>query len=82
MTFQDAKRHLGVEEPENRTRRAVERTAASGLLLRSLIVWWHETACAQPGQPIRNWKNKSRGSFADILGELRQQTLQTQSETN
>jgi hypothetical protein len=82
ITFQDVKQHLGAEEPENRTRRAVERTAATGFLLYSLIVWWHETACAQPAQPIRNWKKKSRSSFADILGELRQQTLQTQSETN
>jgi len=82
IMFHDVKQHLGVEEPESRTTKAVARTAATGFLLYSLIMWWHETGCAKPARPIRIWKNKTRSSFADILGELRRQTLHTQSQAN
>ncbi len=45
--FQNAKMHLGFEEPQGWTRRAVERTAPTAMLLYSLIVLWF----AHVGQP-------------------------------
>ncbi len=39
FAFHDCKRHLEIDEPQNRTTQAVRRTAATGLLLYSLIVW-------------------------------------------
>ncbi len=80
MTFQDVKQHLGIEQPENRTTLAARRTAATGFLMYSLIIWWHETACQHPAPALRIWKGKPRCSFADVLAELRSQSLQSMNE--
>lgn len=81
VTFQDSKSHLGVGEPQNRTRRAARRTAATGFLLYSLIVWWHETRCDHPVPPVRWWSGKHQPSFADMLVALRHETLQNTRQT-
>jgi hypothetical protein len=39
VTFHDTKQHLGIDEPQNRTRAAARGTAPTALLLYSLIVW-------------------------------------------
>jgi len=73
----DCKQHLGFEEPQGWSRRAVERTAPLAMLLYSLIVLWF----AREGH--RNWKpfvcpwytSKTTPSFADMLGTLRRLSI-------
>jgi DDE superfamily endonuclease len=69
----DSKQHLGFEQPQGWTRRAVERTAPLAMLLYSLIVLWF----AREGH--RSWRSlacpwyqsKTEPSFADMLSTLR-----------
>jgi hypothetical protein len=69
----DSKQHLGFEEPQGWTRRAVERTAPLAMLLYSLIVLWF----AREGH--RSWsslacpwyQSKTEPSFTDMLITLR-----------
>jgi len=75
VTFHECKQHLGVDEPENRTREAVRRTAPTGFLLYSLITLWHECVRSEPAAPLRNYRGKSRASFADMLAALRGDSL-------
>lgn len=82
VTFHDAKQHLGLEEPENRTTHSVRRTTPTGFLLYSLIVWWHETVREEPVSLLRVWKGKSHPSFADMLASLRKETLETTHQTH
>jgi hypothetical protein len=73
VTFHDSKQHLGFEEPQAWSRRAVERTAPLAMLVYSLVVLWF----AQEGH--RSWHpldcpwyvSKAEPSFADMLGTLR-----------
>ncbi|MBU0638018.1 MAG: transposase, partial [Planctomycetes bacterium] len=58
-TFHDAKGHLGFEEPQGWTRKAVERTAPTAMLLYSLIVLWF----AAEGQ--RHYQRPTSGRFWD-----------------
>lgn len=76
VTFHDAKQHLGIEEPQNRTRPAAQRTAPTALLLYSLIVWWHEQVRDEPAPRLLTWRGKSHPSFADMLSALRVESLQ------
>lgn len=76
VTFHDSKQHLGIKEPQNRTRPAARRTAPTALLLYSLIVWWHERVRDEPAPALRKWRGKSHPSFADMLSALRLETLQ------
>lgn len=80
VTFQDTKQHLGIDEPENRTTQAVRRTAPTGFLLYSLIVWWHETIRPTPATFLRWWPNKHAASFADMLAALRTESLEQQEQ--
>lgn len=81
VTFHDTKTHLGIGEPQNRTTLAARRTAATGFLLYSLTVWWHETARRTPARPLRPWRGKHAPSFADMLAALRNETLQNTKQT-
>jgi hypothetical protein len=47
-TFQDTKGHLGLGQPQNRTRQAVRRTTPAMFYLYGLIVLWHEYVRDQP----------------------------------
>ena len=40
QTFHDTKGHLGFEQPQGWTRKAVQRTAPTAMLLYSLVVLW------------------------------------------
>jgi hypothetical protein len=77
VSFQDTKSHLGFEQPQGWSRRAVERTAPTGMLLHSLIVLWF----AQEGHrhvhfPHRPWyRKKHQPCFIDMLRTLRRLTL-------
>jgi len=76
--FHDSKGQLGFEEPQGWTKRAVERTAPTAMLLYSLIVLWFASAAHRLYRaPNRPWyRSKSRPSFADMLATLRQETVQ------
>ena len=76
----DSKQHLGFEQPQGWSRRAVERTAPLAMLLYSLIVLWFA------GEGHRDWRpldcpwyvSKTDPSFADMLATLRKLTIRRQ----
>ena len=80
QTFHDAKGHLGFEQPQGWSRKAVQRTAPTAMLLYSLIVLWftaeghrHYRALNRPWYP-----SKSSASFADMLNTLRCESVRQQ----
>jgi hypothetical protein len=75
--FQQSKGHLGFEEPQGWSRRAVERTAPTAMLLYSLIVVWFATEGHRHYRPLcRPWyTSKTRAAFADMLATLRQESI-------
>ena len=75
-TFENCKQFLGLEDPANRVRLAVSRTAPMAFFLYSMIVTWFHTVGHQLLKfPKRPWyKTKKEPSFADMLTTLRQQT--------
>jgi len=78
--FQNSKSHLGFEEPQGWTRKAVERTAPTAMLLYSLTVLWFASEGHRHYQaPLRPWyRSKARASFADMLATLRQESVREQ----
>lgn len=76
VTHFDCKQHLGLEDPANRTPKAVQRTAPMAMFLHSLVIVWYATeghAHLQfPERPWYPWK--SEPSFADMLTTLRRKT--------
>jgi hypothetical protein len=80
QTNQDAKGHLGFEEPQGWTRRAVERTAPMAMLLYSLIVVWFASDGHRDYQPpFRPWYRTKRGPcFVDMLATLRRLSVRQQ----
>jgi hypothetical protein len=73
VTFENSKQLLGLEDPANRTEKAVKRTAPMALVLYSLsVLWFHRTGHARVQFPHRPWyRRKAEPSFADILSTLR-----------
>jgi len=75
VTFHEVKGKLGFEDPQNRTERAVERTAPLALISYSLILLWY----VQFGQRSRAAKlptvpwyaHKAGTTFSDMLATLR-----------
>ena len=80
VTFHDAKQHLGFEQPQGWSRRAVERTAPMAMLLYSLIVLWFAESGHRLYEPVlRPWYvGKSHASFADMLTTLRRASVREQ----
>jgi hypothetical protein len=80
VAFQNSKTHLGFEEPQGWTRRAVERTAPTAMLLYSLIVlWFARGGHRHYRQPDRPWyPTKRHASFADMLTTLRRDSVREQ----
>lgn len=74
-TFGWAKSRLGLEDPNNRTPRAVERTAPMALWAYSLtICWYAQWAKKRSVLPLRFapwYRGKTTPSFADMLAVLR-----------
>lgn len=74
-TFHECKGKLGFEDPQNRTERAVERTAPMALWAYTLVVLWY----VQTGQrsryahrPADPWyTHKTAPAFSDMLATLR-----------
>jgi hypothetical protein len=73
VTFHDSKQHLGFEEPQAWSRRAVERTAPLAMLLYSLVVLWFTGEGHRSWQPLDCpwYTSKAEPSFADMLVTLR-----------
>jgi hypothetical protein len=76
-TFLGSKSHLGFEQPQGWSRKAVLRTAPTALLLYSLIVVWFAREGHRLHRPVeRPWyRGKTRPSFADMLMTLRRESL-------
>jgi SRSO17 transposase len=77
VAFHDAKGCLGLEDPQNRTRKAVERSAPFALLVYSMaILWWCKHGHKTELSIFRPWyRQKRHVSFADMLGALRREIL-------
>lgn len=78
--FHDAKGHLGFEEPQGWTPKAVQRTAPTAMLLYSLIVLWFAAEGHRHYRPpYRPWyRSKAGPSFADMLNTLRCESVREQ----
>ncbi len=78
---QASRSHLGFEEPQGWTRRAVERTAPTAMLLYSLIVLWFARIGHRHYQaPHRPWyTTKRHPSFADMLATLRRMSVEQEA---
>lgn len=74
--FQNAKSLFGFEDPQNRTKLAVERTAPLGMVLYSLVIVWFATVghkrCRFPCRPWYDWKSKA--SFLDMLVTIQRES--------
>lgn len=80
QTIRDSKQHLGFEQPQGWTRRAVERTAPVAMLLYSLIVHWFAREGHRHYRALeRPWYTQKRhASFADMLTTLRRESAHEQ----
>lgn len=80
QTFHDAKGQLGFEQPQGWTRKAVERTAPTAMLLYSLIVLWFAAEGHRHYRaPHRPWyRAKTHASFADMITTLRRESFREQ----
>jgi hypothetical protein len=76
----NAKQMMGLEDPSNRTERAVRRTAPFGLALYGLtLVWFHLEGHRSVSYPERRWyPGKEEPSYADILATLRRESWRGQ----
>jgi len=77
VTFHDSKQHLGFEQPQGWSRKAVERTAPLAMLLYSLIVLWFAREGHRVYKPLECpwYTTKAEPSFADMLATLRRQSI-------
>jgi len=77
VAFHDSKQHLGFEEPQNWSRRAVERTAPLAMLLYGLVVIWFARVGRKHYQPRQApwYTTKRQPSFADMLATLRSSSV-------
>jgi hypothetical protein len=80
VTFYNAKQFLGMEDPQNRTPLAVQRTAPLALYLYNLVILWfaqHGQFDAAAYRQTHPWyTHKDTPSFADMLEYLRKTSLQ------
>jgi len=78
VTFQECKQHLGFQEPQAWSRKAVERTAPVAMLLYGLIVYWFATVGHEQFQRLeRPWYTRDRhASFREMLATLRSESQQ------
>jgi SRSO17 transposase len=80
VTFRDSKMHLGFEEPQGWTRKAVERTAPVAMVLYSLtVLWFVQEGHRHHRNAKRPWyTTKSHPTFTDMLATLRRESLREQ----
>ncbi len=79
VAFYSAKQFLGLEDPQNRTPRAVQRTAPLALYLHTLVILWfaeHGRFDAEAYRRAHPWYTRKRTpSFADMLAHLKRASL-------
>ncbi len=77
VSFHDSKQHLGFEQPQGWTRRAVERTAPMAMVLYSLIVLWFASEGHRyyRARPCPWYTSKTDPSFADMHVALRRESV-------
>jgi hypothetical protein len=79
VAFYNAKQFLGLEDPQNRTPKAVQRTAPLALYLHDLVILWfaeHGRFDAQAYRRTHPWYVQKRTpSFADMLACLKTASL-------
>ncbi len=75
VAFYNAKQFLGLEDPQNRTLQAVQRTAPMALYLHTLVILWfakHGRFNADAYRRAHPWYTQKRTpSFADMLAYLK-----------
>ena len=78
VTFENCKQLLGFQDPANRTKKAVSRTAPMALVIYSLIVvWFNKEGHRHLQFPDRPWyRQKKEPSFADMLTTLRRKSAE------
>jgi hypothetical protein len=77
VMFHDTKGKLGFEDPQNRTQRAVERTAPMALWVYTLTVAWYLSVgqrLSTARLPQFPWYAKKTPAFSDMLAALRRET--------
>jgi Transposase DDE domain len=83
VAFRDAKQLVGVGEAENRTRRAVERTAPFGFLCLTLAIAWYALSGHAPDDVTDRrrrspwYRTKREPSVEDMLAKLRRTIIAT-----
>lgn len=79
VTFYSAKQFLGLEDPQNRTPQAVQRTAPLALYLHALVILWfaeHGRFDLDAYRRTHPWYTRKRTpSFADMLACLKSASL-------
>jgi hypothetical protein len=80
VAFHDSKQHLGFQEPQGWSRKAVERTAPLAMLLYGLVVLWFAKEGHRQYQPLECpwYASKTEPSFADMLATLRRLSVRRQ----
>ena len=75
---------MGLEDPANRTEKAVRADGTDGVVLYSLIVvWFHQVGHRHLQFPDRPWyPHKEEPSFADMLTTLRRLSLAGQTSAH
>jgi hypothetical protein len=75
VAFHETKGKLGFEDPQNRTERAVERTAPFAFIAYTLVIVWyvlHGQRSAAAKLPTMPWYTQKSGvTFSDMLATLR-----------
>ncbi len=79
VAFYNAKQFLGLEDPQNRTPQAVQRTAPIALYLHTLVILWFAKQGrfnAEAYRRLHPWYTQKRTpSFADMLANLKTASL-------
>jgi DDE superfamily endonuclease len=80
VMHQNAKQMMGLEDPSNRTKLAVQRTAPFGLAMYGLtLIWFDREGHRSLSYPVRGWyPGKEEPSYADILAALRRESWRDQ----
>jgi len=76
VAFENSKSHFGFEDPQNRNKKAVERTAPIGMVLYSLVIaWFAQYGYKKCSFPYRPWyTRKATPSFVDMIATLRRES--------
>ena len=81
-TFEEARRHLGIETQRQWSRPAILRTTPALFALYSLVVLWAHGLTAR-GNAIRvlggSWRSKAKPTFSDLLAAVRRELWRSEA---